>query len=78
MYVSIYIYIYIYTHIYIYIYTHIYLNIPPKIDVERVNQEKRLVEFADTSPWRATNGKECDVVWYNLYFVFLHATPLCF
>ena len=25
----------------------------------------------DTSPWRATNSEECDVVWRNQYFYFL-------
>ena len=54
-----------------------------KIEVERVNQEKRLVEFAeyitlDTSPWRATNREECDVVWPINIFALLHASYLNF
>ena len=34
-----------------------------KIGIEQVNQDRCLVEFADTSIWHATNSEECDVVW---------------
>ena len=47
-----------------------------KIGVERVNQEKRLVEFAGYITL-ATNSEECNVLWRNQYLVFLHASPLC-
>ena len=30
------------------------------------------MSLRDTSPWRATNSEECDVVWRNRYFC-LHA-----
>ena len=29
------------------------------------------LSLRDTSPWRATNSEECDVVWRNRYFCFL-------
>ena len=47
-----------------------------KIGVDRVNQVKRLVEFAGTSTWRATNSEECDVVWPSRYFYVAHLTSL--
>ena len=29
------------------------------------------LSLRDTSPWRATNSEECDVVWRNRYLSFL-------
>ena len=46
-----------------------------KNGVERVNQEKRLVELAGYITLAATNSEECDVDWRNQYFVFLHVSP---
>ena len=48
------------------------------IGVERVNQEKHLVEYAGYMTLAATNSEECDVVWGNRFSVFFHATPLYF
>ena len=29
------------------------------------------LSLRDTSPWRASNSEECDVVWHNQYVCFL-------
>ena len=52
--------------LHIYIFEHFSTR---KIGVERVNQEKRLVEFAGYITLTGTISEECDVVFGNRYFI---------
>ena len=64
-------YLYIY---YIYIYKR--SSTIEKLELNESTRRNVWLSKRDTSPWRATNSEECDVVWWNKYYVFLHASPL--
>ena len=56
---------------------------PTKFKLSKSTKRNAWLSLRDTSPWRATNSEECDVVWRDRYFCFLALlaslllTPLC-
>ena len=42
-----------------------------KVKLNKSTKRNACFGLRDTSPWRATNSEECDVVWCNQYFSFL-------
>ena len=46
-----------------------------KLELTESTKRNAWLSLQGTSPWRATNSEECDVVWHNRYFVFLHTSP---
>ena len=42
-----------------------------KLKLNESTKRNAWLSLRDTSPWRATNSEECDVVWRNQYFCFL-------
>ena len=42
-----------------------------KLKLNESSKRNAWLSLRDTSPWRATNSEECDVVWRNRYLSFL-------
>ena len=42
-----------------------------KFEMNESTKRNAWLSLRDTSPWRATNSEECDVVWRNRYFSYL-------
>ena len=42
-----------------------------KFKLNESTKRNAWLSLRDTSPWRAANSEECDVVWRNRYFCFL-------
>ena len=62
-----------YCYINIYIWTYI---LQWKLQLSESTKRNDWLSLRDISSYRATNSEECDVVWRNRYFIFLHVSPL--
>ena len=59
----------------VYIYEH---SSSTKLMLNESTKRNAWLSLRATSPWRATNSEEFNVVWHDRYFFFLHASPLNF
>ena len=55
---------------------YIYVMLAKKMKLSDATKRNGGLSLQDASPWRETNGDECDVVWRNLNVILLHASPL--
>ena len=57
---------------------YIYLNVlqQEKLELNESTKSFSWLSLRDTSPWRATNSEECDVVWDIYFYIYFHVFML--